>query len=107
MKLYDRRPQEYWQKVWIIICDMSYLRRNISEKIYIKPFDKKFFSSEYLEIPEEITLDYMWKQYSEKYHEVEIVPELKEIYVPRELFLDLGVETWFKYSFPNCVINFW
>jgi len=36
-----------------------------------------------------------------------VVPELKEIYVPRILFTCLGVFTWFRHSFPNCQILFW
>ena len=104
--IYDRRSAKYWKQIWEIVCDMVYLRRNISTQIYVKPYDTCFFEKMY-SIPEEITLDYTWKLYSEKYHEGMIVPELESIYVPKELFVDSGVLNWFTYSFPNCKIQYW
>jgi hypothetical protein len=106
MDIYDKRSAKYWKQIWEIICDMVYLRRNISKIIYVKAYDTRFFEKlQY--IPSEITLDYTWKLYSEKYHEGTIVPELESIYVPKELFVDSGVLNWFKYSFPNCKIQYW
>ena len=104
--LYDKRPAKYWKQIWEIVCDMAYLQRNISKTIYVKPYDVNFFEKT-TEIPEEITLDYTWKQYSEKYFEASVVRELESIYVPKELFLDSGILVWFAYSFPNCTINYW
>jgi hypothetical protein len=55
----------------------------------------------------ELTLDYTWEKYSKAHGDPYVVPELKNIYVPRSLFECLGVYAWFQHSFPNCVIEFW
>jgi hypothetical protein len=39
--------------------------------------------------------------------EPKVVPELLYIKVPKVLFEDVGIYAWFKYSFPNCKIEFW
>ena len=92
--------EKQWQELWAIICDMAYLRRNIChELIAVMPYDKK--------IPDEITLDYIWEQYSNKYHDVYIVPEFKSLHVPQELFETPGTRHWFEHSFPNCLVTFW
>ena len=69
------------------------------------PNDGSYFTRH--EFPDEITLDYMWEFYSRKYRNCGIVPELKRLHVPRELFMCLGVQKWFEYSFPNCLVTFW
>lgn len=83
---------------------MAYLRRNICEEITVFPYDN---SRNTLDVTSEYTLDYIWNEYNEKYHEAQIVPELKKIYVPVELFSSLGISEWFAFSFPNCLIEFW
>lgn len=109
MKFSDETVR-HWQSIWSQVCDMSYLRENIVEKIYVNPknsMESAYYSNNRCSNADEITLDYTWEIYSKKYPEVQIVPELKELYVPRALYESLGVEQWFKHSFPNCVVKFW
>ena len=100
--MYDGRTRQEWQKVWRQICEMAYLRQQIEEEIVIIPLNN--FQKD---IDEDITLDYMWQQYNEKYREVQIVPELKKLVVPKDLFNSLGISQWFNYSFPNCLVECW
>jgi len=101
--MYNGRTQEDWQQVWRRVCDMAYLRTNICEELVVYPYDPVIEK----DWPEEITLDYTWDIYNEKYHEAQVVPELKKLFVPRDLFVCLGVTQWFLFSFPNCVVEFW
>ena len=100
--MYNGRTKDDWQQLWRRVCEMAYLRRNICEDLSVYPYDEV-----QEEVPEEYTLDYMWTEYNEKYHEALVVPELKKLFVPRDLFLCLGVTQWFMFSFPNCVVEFW
>jgi len=111
-------PQEVinkWQDVWWYICDMAYYRKNVSSSVHLKKIDYKelLAYTDSAKNFEQITLDYIWKQASARrdpdgnYVDPVVVPELKEIYVPRILFTCLGVFTWFRHSFPNCQILFW
>jgi hypothetical protein len=97
-----------WQSIWAQVCDMAYLRQNITEKIRVEPVSQlsalHYTRSQDVD---ELTLDHMWKTYSKKYADVQVVPELKELYVPAFLFNSLGVKQWFDYSFPNCEVMFW
>lgn len=90
-----------WKSVWETICKMAYENEAPFEKIIIEPSE---FSNN-----EENTLDYTWKAYSKKHgsNMPGIVPEFKELYVPRILFENLGIYSWFRYSFPNCKVEFW
>lgn len=90
-----------WQSIWQQICEMAYENTNPVEKIIIEPTD--------FEDKEENTLTYTWKQYSKKHGPIMpgVVYELKELYVPKSLFEDLGIYSWFRYSFPNCKISYW
>lgn len=112
-----------WQLAWSLICDMCYHKKNIQESILITPerfviegeqkenSTPKEHSDYYAKkIPtndEEITLDYVWKQYSKQNHEIYIIPEFKKLYVPKCLFHDIGVRSWFRHCFPNCTITYW
>lgn len=101
---------EFWKSIWQHVCEMAYFRKNIIESIVLPP-------ENYDELKrnkcKEMTLDYTWKFWSQlrdsngMYHDALVVPELKEIYVPRILFETLGVYAWFNHSFPNCSIHFW
>lgn len=99
-----------WQSVWDQVCLMAYEHRNITDKIIVhpdSPMEQYFYERNKCSNAEEITLDHMWQKYSYSGDNVFVIPELQRIYVPRSLFECLGVYAWFKYSFPNCVIDFW
>lgn len=104
-----------WQVIWQGICDMAYSRKNISDTVLIEKFNYNELLTYMINARnfEEITLDYKWKQvssqqnYDGSYVEPHVVPELKEVYVPRILFSTPGVFHWFKHSFPNSSISFW
>jgi hypothetical protein len=109
MKFSDEKINS-WQSVWCQICDMAYLRQNITDKIYVKPESSLaaiHYANNTSPNADEITLDYTWEMYSKKYDDPQVVPEFKELYVPKALFETLGVTQWFKHSFPNCVVQFW
>ena len=92
-----------WQSVWEKICKMTYEEDTPYESIIIYPGQIK------MSYEEEDTLDYTWRIYSKK-HGLKIpvtVPEFKELYVPRHLFLSLGIKQWFQHSFPNCKVDLW
>ena len=104
-----------WQAIWKQVCDMSYRRENITSIIYV-PISEYTTLLEYRKHStnfDKITLDCEWQKISVildkhgDFLEALIVPELKEIYVPRILFEAIGVYPWFKHSFPNCTIVFW
>jgi len=112
-------PQETvqkWQAIWQQICDMAYFRKNITDKVVIPMNDYttilKYKTSRYQNF-HELTFDYQWQKNSSirdesgYYLEALVVPELKEIYVPRILFQSMGVLNLFKHSFPNCLVLFW
>ena len=123
--LFEEHTIEAWQQVWDIVCKMSYENTNICEKIITTPgflhINGKL-NNDKTEITHSheysrsqplntyfLTLDNIWKQYS-KFHGlkmVHVVPEFKELFVPRVLFDSLGVSNWFRYSFPNCKVTFW
>ena len=123
--MYDETTVGIWQVVWHKLCSMAYTRSNICRSIVIKPgpmiinnryvLDKRELSHsrEYSRIEplnrDKLTLEYMWKKYSHAYGNKypEVVPELKELVVPYSLFVCLGVNSWFRHSFPNCKVRFW
>jgi hypothetical protein len=99
-----------WQTIWSQICDMAYLRENITDKIIVYPeseLAKAHYNNNRCQNADELTLDYTWEIYSRKYPVVHVVPEFKELYIPAALFESLGITQWFKHSFPNCVVTFW
>ena len=87
---------------------MAYFRKNIKEEIVIpsRPIlYSKFF--------EECKLEYEVMRISSiinsdgEYIEAKVVPELVYLKVPRVLFEHIGVNSWFKHSFPNCKVELW
>lgn len=81
---------------------MAYYRKNVVSEFIVDGLYDELLKLKNLE---ELTLDFQWKNYQQL--KPLIIPELKYIYVPRILFESLGVYAWFKYSFPNCKIEFW
>jgi hypothetical protein len=112
-----------WFQIWSQVCRMAYNKENIVESIIAEPgivsidglvllnqteeFHSKVYKKRVPINDEHITLDYVWSIYSKKYKYVHIVPEFKELHVPKELFENLGVKQWFNYSFPNCKVTYW
>jgi hypothetical protein len=129
--LYVRNKQlsmetiEGWRVVWQKICTMAYEQKSLAEKIITRPgkmnidgrlyevksesFHTKIYSSEDIINQYFATLDYTWKEFSKQYGTSmpHVVPELREIHVPRVLFENMGVRAWFNHSFPNCRVFFW
>lgn len=106
-----------WQNTWKQLLDMAYHGKNITSSIFIQDSE-----SEMLDLYvwskndpnfEKLTFEYMWKIYSQKrydsgkYIEPKEVPELTHIYVSGTLFRGVGVSSFMKMCFPNCVISFW
>jgi len=81
---------------WKQLFDMAYLRKNIVEELVVSSNSTK----------EEDTMDYTWKEYSLKYKQTLIVPELKKLVTPQYLFFCLGCNSFFREVFPNCHIEF-
>jgi hypothetical protein len=107
---FSREKVSQWQTVWSQICDMAYLRENITDKIIVHPESElasAHYSNNSCPNADEITLDYTWEIYSKKYKDVHVVPEFKELFIPKALFDTLGVNQWFRHSFPNCTVQFW
>lgn len=117
-----------WQQVWKAICKMCYEETSIEEEIITRPgfididdahisdtnnielTHTLYYNQRYPINEEVITLDYIWKQYSEKAgpgFTPKVVPEFKRLHVPGVLFYTLGVDSWFRHCFPNCKITFW
>jgi len=115
-----------WQHVWKTICDMSYFGTNIQEEIVTSPgyfqVDEEvmmetgeqdqthFYGQRYAINDEQLTLDYIWKDYSQKAGpivQLQVVPNFKHLHVPACLFYTLGVDSWFSECFPNCKVTFW
>ena len=102
--------EEDYPKIESIITSPSYMIINglvslkKSEVQHVEYYKKRIPANEY-----DITLDHMWKKYSKKYGTKmpNVVPEFIQLHVPQQLFEDLGVLSWFKYSFPNCQITYW
>ena len=124
-KMYQYDTIAGWKRVWETICQMAYEKTGVCEKIITKPGYMRVNGVENLKCSEaehsrvylnkensndySISLDVLWKYYSNQYGSQmpHVIPELKEIHVPRILFDTIGVRAWFNYSFPNCRIFFW
>ena len=87
---------------------MAYSRTDVRTSIVIP--SRKIVYSKYFE---ECKLDHELKRISSakntlgNFVEPLIVPELVYVKVPKVLFEEIGIYSWFKYSFPNCKIEFW
>jgi hypothetical protein len=95
-----------WQETWQRLCDMAYYRKNVVSEFVVDgllgDLEQELLESNNIE---ELTLDFQWQKYQQL--KPLVIPELKYIYVPKTLFESLGVYSWFRYSFPNCKIEFW
>jgi len=95
-----------WQETWQRLCDMAYYRKNVVSEFVVDgllgDLEHELLESENIE---ELTLDFQWQKYQRL--KPLVIPELKYICVPKILFESLGVYSWFRYSFPNCKIEFW
>ena len=115
-----------WQRIWKTICDMCYHGANIQEEIVTTPgyfqLDEEkmlsksekeqthFYGQRYAINDEQLTLDYIWKDYSQSAgpgFTPLVVSEFKQLHVPACLFYTMGVDSWFSHSFPNCKVTFW
>jgi hypothetical protein len=123
--MYDHITIEAWQQVWDKICRMAYEKKDICEKIITRPgsirvngkpvpdsresthtqeYNRREPMNSYF-----LTLENVWKQYS-SFHRSEmphVIPEFKELVVPYSLYNCLGVQSWFRHSFPNCKVYHW
>ena len=109
MTFSDEKIQQ-WQSIWRQICNMAYLRQDIVEEIRVEPESEvsgRFYEENSCLNKDLLTLDYMWEIYSKKYPDVQVVPELKYLYVSKALFESLGIKKWFSFSFRNCVVELW
>lgn len=109
MEFTDGRVQ-LWQGIWKAICEMAFYRNNILEEITILPKNKNeiaFYERNKARNLDSILFETTYKTYTCELDDVQVVPELKKLVVPQSLFYFLGVRSFFKYSFPNCVITFW
>lgn len=107
---YSPETVDEWQQLWKSICEMAYCQTYVFEEIITKPhFSEKVDTKFYNRDQTGITLDFIWKQYSNHYGTKMpfVIPMFKRLHVPRALFEELGVYSWFDYSFPNCKITFW
>jgi hypothetical protein len=93
---------EMWQETWKKLCDMAYYRKNVVSEIVTDGTYEELLQSKNIE---EMSLDFQWKNYNSL--KPLVINELKYIFVPKILFESLGVYAWFRYSFPNCRIDFW
>jgi hypothetical protein len=91
---------EKWQDLWIQICDMAFYGIHTAE---ILGWEKE----EYDENDPLIRFEHIYDIYKKLKWEVHVVPELKQLTVPRHLFMFLGVRSFFSYCFPNCELVFW
>ncbi len=104
-----------WKSTWCQLLDMAYHGKNVSAYLFVNNFnyhDLYVWSKNEPEF-EKLTFDYYWKQYSQlrgsngAYLEPNIVPELKEMYIPRILFNTIGINTFIKICIPTCSITYW
>jgi hypothetical protein len=100
-----------WQKVWQIICDMAYdSKAEQYEDIIVRSADSdkddaRGYGAYTVQNQHLICIDEVWRRYDKK--QPFINKTLKSLYVPRVLFYCLGIQNWFKFSFPNCKIYYW
>ena len=116
-----------WDYIWRLLIDMAYSSKNIHLKSiiiqngsFVEHFDTsvtvrekeassvhaKFYDKADSTNVDLLTLEHAWRKYGG--HEMpKVVPELERLFVPRSLFYCLGVNSWFRHSFPNCRIAYW
>lgn len=100
-----------WQKVWNTLLRMAYLREGIVDRLAVltsQVDDLCFYERQSAKNYYEITFEYSWREFCKTHKDsIHVVPELKEVYVPKCLFQCPGVWALFNYSFPNCKVIFW
>jgi hypothetical protein len=100
-----------WQKLWHILCDMAYDSKAEQYEdiiVYSDDSDKedaRAYAGHTVQNQHLICIEEVWRRYDKKQPFVN--KNLKSIYVPRVLFYCLGIQNWFKFSFPNCEIFYW
>jgi len=108
---YDDKTVNAWKDVWDAVLNMAYLQKDKVERIIVtseNPKDNEYYSKKIPSNYHDITFESAWLNFCAKNKiESQVVPQLKEIFVPKALFECLGVYSFFMYSFPNCVIKFW
>ena len=102
----DKKTVEKWQEFWKHLCDMAYYRTGIVEKMIVLPKDNQIVLTSNFKNEQDILFNTVWKTYSSNLN-AQQVPELKELYVPCDLFVCPGVWGFMNYCFPNCKITFW
>ena len=105
----DTETVSKWKAFWRQLCDMAYYRKDVCEKLIVLPkYDKDsaLYTSGKLRNEKDICFNTVWKEYSNA-GDVQKVPELKELYVPCDLFVCPGVWSFMDHCFPNCKIVFW
>jgi len=98
-----------WKSFWRQLCDMAYHRKGVCEKLIVLPkkdSDAILYKSTKLRNDKDISFESVWKEYS-NVGDVQKVPELKELYVPSDLFICNGIWSFMEYCFPNCKLIFW
>ena len=115
-----------WRTVWNTICEMCYNNSNIQHEIITQPGiirvdeevvldnsekgHSQFYGRRYCINDEELILDTVWKEYSQKAGvgaQLYVITEFKRLHVPTHLYYTLGVDSWFRECFPNCTVTFW
>jgi hypothetical protein len=98
-----------WKTVWRQLCDMAYYRKNIVEKLIVLPksaHDATIYKKAGFKNEKDICFDTVWKEYSHV-GSIQVVPELKELYVPFDLLICPGIWAFMDTCFPNCKIQVW
>ena len=106
-----------WQSFWRQLLSMAYERSNIVESLIAKctagDYNTLYVWEQYDSKGHLLKFEHMWKTYSQRrdenghYVQPLVVPELKTLYVPSLLFNCVGVDSFMKTCFPNCVITYW
>lgn len=122
---YREETVDKWRDVWSTICEMCYNGNRIAKSIIVLPGSIQIDEELSLNPSEQdhceiyrmrdwsndnvITLDHTWKKFSKTAgpRNLLVVPEFKELHVPKSLFDSLGVTQWFRHCFPNCKVTYW
>jgi hypothetical protein len=100
-----------WQRTWKALLDMAYYRKD-PIPFFVAPAE---FSCQWKHHPdfEKLTFNYAWREYDKEkdsdgfYIVPQVVPELKQLLVPYDLFYCLGSNTFMSKCFPNCKVLYY